>query len=365
MSESSFDLRARSKLHVLQRAARSMTARLGGIAAGTAVLTDTGYRPIEALRAGDLVAAMIGRAPLFVPATWVGRRHAILPARAQRNALMPVRIARDAIGTGMPHRDIVLAPDHALYLESTLYRASDLVNNLSIRHERNLRDIEYWCVKLERHDIILAENLAIESALRNSGFSEVSSLELPGAIAAEERGVPQEFPAGIEWSVSWFRKRLLSRGRPVAKLPPQPRQAGRLLSVTARLLHVDTEARLALAGLTDLAARWHVRLELAIQPDLELQMAPRSFHEVLDILLVHAMEAAPGGRVLLGAMRNTGRVQIVVVDSGKGASADVQRAELRSVEETIALLGGRMEIDSRPGQGTTILLRLPEPHTNR
>ena len=59
------------------------------------------------------------------------------------------------------------------------------------------------------------------------------------------------------------------------------------------------------------------------------------------------------------------RIQIAVIDSGQGSSAELQRAELRSVEETIALLGGRMEIDSRRGEGTTVLLRLPQPHRSR
>jgi hypothetical protein len=85
--------------------------RLGGLLAGTRLLTLSGYRPIEQLRHGDLVATLLGRGPLFLPITWIGRRRV-----ATRNGL--VRVSRNAGGDAMPDRDVVLVPDHALYREA-------------------------------------------------------------------------------------------------------------------------------------------------------------------------------------------------------------------------------------------------------
>jgi Hint domain len=351
---------------ITQRTDRTSSLRLGGMAAGTRLLTPNGYRPIETLRRGDRVATLIGRGPLFVPIEWIGRRQAAA-RHAAGDAMPPVRIGRNAIGDNMPNRDILLASDHAVYIDGTLYRACDLVNSLSIRRARVSRNLEYWCVRLERHDLVVAENLSVESALNAAAFIEVTAPALrlvdadPSPAESEPAAAINEFAARMQWSTRWFRRRLLARGQPAAQPAPQTVQLGRALSESASLLNVQDEGRTILAGLTELAARKQVQLEIAVQPDLTVHIASRSFHEILDILLIHAIESTPGGHVLLGGMRHGGRVQIAVIDDGRGVNADVQRSELCSVEQAIALLGGRMEIDSRPNEGTTILLRLPDP----
>jgi hypothetical protein len=351
---------------IAQTTDRTNSPPVGGMAAGTRLLTPNGYRPIETLRRGDRVATLIGRAPVFVPIERIGRRQAAA-THADRDAMPPVRIARNAIGDNMPNRDILLASDHVVYIDGTLYRACDLVNSLSIRRARIARDLEYWCVRLERHDLVVAENLSMESALNAAAFTEVTSPPLRPVDAAswpadsEPTAAINKFPARMQWSIRWFRRRLLARGQPATRAAPHTVQPGRVLSESASLLNVEVEARAILAGLTELAARKQVRLEIAIQPDLTVHIASRSFHEILDIVLIHAIESTPGGHVLLGGMRHGGRVQIAVIDDGRGVNADVQRAQLPSVERAIALLGGRLEIDSRPNEGTTILLRLPDP----
>lgn len=146
---------------------------------------------------------------------------------------------------------------------------------------------------------------------------------------------------------------------------PLPRPTAPVQQDYENLLDLDSEARVALGALVKFAARRDVRLEIAVQPTLKLRMPRNSLHEALTILLVHAIEATFGGKVMLGALRQAGRIQIVVVDDGKGLSEDLQRAQLRHVEETISLVGGKLVIDSRPGQGTTISLRLPDPAGHR
>jgi len=345
-----------------RRAQPATGLRVGGIVAGTRLLAANGYRAVETLRVGDNVATLIGRGSLFVPIGWIGRRIAL------RAAAAPVRIKRNAIATSMPSRDIVVAPDHAVYLAGAPYRAVDLVNGLTIRHEEASHDVEYWGVRLHRHDILVAESLAIESTLNKAAFDEVTEPYQPMRGATRfspwhERPDPIDFTSHIALSIGWFRRRLRKRG---VRLPDEttvaPRQAGRMLPTVPDWLNFETEARAALAGLAELAANWHVQLEIALQPDLSVFVAPRTLHELLDIVVVHAMEAAQGGKVVLGAMRLHERLHIAVIDDGAGRDAAVQRADLRRVEEIAALLGGKLEIENWPGEGSVVSIRLPCSH---
>jgi hypothetical protein len=133
-------------------------ARLGGLLAGTRLLTPSGYTPVERLRCGDKVATLLGRGPLFVPITWIGRRRI-----ATRNGL--VRVSRNAVGDAMPDRDVVLAPDHALYLEGALYPVGQLVNGATLMWDLVNLSQTLWAVQLERHDVLVADGLAVESLL--------------------------------------------------------------------------------------------------------------------------------------------------------------------------------------------------------
>ena len=90
---------------------------------------------------------------------------------------------------------------------------------------------------------------------------------------------------------------------------------------------------------------------------------PTAWHcsAVLSELVGSAMHHAPCGRVLLSAIRLGGRVQIAVIDDGDGPAAAVQEAALRDMAQLVALQGGTIDVESRRGEGTTVLVRLPEP----
>jgi len=76
----------------------------------------------------------------------------------------PVRVRAGAFGPGMPVRDLLLSPDHAVFVEGTLIPVRYLVNGASIAQEE--RDsITYYHVELPAHDVLLAERLPCESYL--------------------------------------------------------------------------------------------------------------------------------------------------------------------------------------------------------
>jgi hypothetical protein len=130
--------------------------------AGTGIATPLGEVPVEALRAGDLVLTAAGRA---VPLTWIGRQSVTAAAKLDRDLHYPVRICRDAVAPGIPHRDLLVTGDHAVFVDGHLIPARMLVNGASIRAERGMTAFTYFHLELETHDLLLAEGLAAESYL--------------------------------------------------------------------------------------------------------------------------------------------------------------------------------------------------------
>ena len=350
--------------------------RLAGMLAGTRLLTPTGYQAGETLRRGDLVATLIGRGPFFVPIAWIGRRRVTLAVNARLDPNAPVRIRRDAIADGMPASDVLLAPDHAVYLEGALYLAGLLVNRSTILRENRNAQVEYWGVRLERHNVLVAENLPIESLLSGSAsaYAEIDSPRLRvidgTALPAEDPPVsaPLDFPARIKMSARWFRRRLFTSGLPVTGdftvAPAVAAQPART-SPGRGLIDVQAEAKAVLASLAGIARQRDTRLEIAIQQGLTVRIDGDEFRDVVAALVTHSIHATTGGKVLLGAMRHAGRIQIAVMDEGNGDDQSLQLANLRAVSDLVARRGGSLEIDNRPGEGTTLLLRLPEAAADR
>ena len=102
---------------------------------------------------------------------------------------------------------------------------------------------------------------------------------------------------------------------------------------------------------------------------------PAQLRQALDNLVRNAVEATPeGGRVSLAARRESGGYAVEVRDTGRGIEPDhvprifdlyfTTKAEgtgvgLAVTQQIVAAHGGTIEVDSRPGAGTTMTLRLP------
>jgi hypothetical protein len=134
-------------------------------AAGTRILTAVGEVAVEKLQAGDLVATLSGRGAPVKPVLWIGRRDIALAGHPQAAALAPIRVRAGALGPATPHRDLIVSPDHCLFLDGALVAARLLVNGHAITVEEGLASISYFHVELEQHDVLLAEGAAAESWL--------------------------------------------------------------------------------------------------------------------------------------------------------------------------------------------------------
>jgi len=127
-------------------------------------------------------------------------------------------------------------------------------------------------------------------------------------------------------------------------------------------------------------------LDVDLQPCPPVKGSPNKLGQVMTNLLVNAMQAMPErGRaenrikVSLAPDQAEGWVRLVVEDNGEGIPDDVREhifdpffttktqggtglglaISKRIVEE----VGGRIEVSSRPGEGTTFTVRLPAART--
>ena len=76
--------------------------------------------------------------------------------------MRPVRIRAGAFGEGQPHTDLLVSPDHAIYVDGVLVPARLLFNGVTIVQE-DVTEITYFHLELPEHEVILAQGLACES----------------------------------------------------------------------------------------------------------------------------------------------------------------------------------------------------------
>ena len=103
---------------------------------------------------------------------WIGRRRIDLTTHPRPETVAPIRIQRDAFADNMPHSDLLVSPDHAIFVDGKLICARQLINGTTIRQEKGWTAVEYFHVELDAHTILLAEGLPAESYLNtgNQGF---------------------------------------------------------------------------------------------------------------------------------------------------------------------------------------------------
>ncbi len=130
--------------------------------AGTLILTDRGEVAVEDLAIGDRVVTASGQ---MRPIHWIGWRSYAGRFLAGRRHLLPVRIRAGALGGGLPRRDLLISPRHAMFLDGLLVPACELINGITIVQDTQCRSVQYFHVELDTHDVILAEGAPSETFL--------------------------------------------------------------------------------------------------------------------------------------------------------------------------------------------------------
>jgi hypothetical protein len=129
-------------------------------AAGTAIRTPTGDAAVETLKAGNLVTLRDGRA---APIIWLGIQ-TVSTRFADPLRVLPIRIKAGALAEGLPKRDLLTSPDHAILIGHMLVHAGALVNGVSIIRETNVPEVlTYYHVEVAEHALIFAEDVLAET----------------------------------------------------------------------------------------------------------------------------------------------------------------------------------------------------------
>lgn len=101
------------------------------------------------------------------------------------------------------------------------------------------------------------------------------------------------------------------------------------------------------------------RLEFALQPGLvAARTDPRVFRDAMHDVMAYAIGQA-ASRVLVTARQDGGRVRIVVADDGDGQVHAGRALRLHAAQEVLEPLGGTARVESRPGQGSRVIIGLP------
>jgi signal transduction histidine kinase len=116
-------------------------------------------------------------------------------------------------------------------------------------------------------------------------------------------------------------------------------------------------------------------LEVEAAEPVEASVDPGQLRQALDNLLRNAIDATPdGGRVVLSLARGKDDVTLEVRDTGRGiepdhlprifdlyftTKADGTGVGLAVTQQIVTAHGGRIDVESEPGRGTSMIVRLP------
>jgi signal transduction histidine kinase len=113
-------------------------------------------------------------------------------------------------------------------------------------------------------------------------------------------------------------------------------------------------------ALKTLALRAPLPVELSALPGERLPEAVELVaYFVVSEALTNVVKYAEASRAVVGLERDNGRLVVQVSDDGVGGADPEQGTGLRGLADRLAVIEGRLEVDSRRGRGTTITARIP------
>lgn len=138
---------------------------------GTIIRLIDGHCAIEDIKVGDTILTYDAQVKKKVSkkVTWVGKKRAHINSKLPDDqAGYPVRILKDTFKKNVPNKDLLITPEHCLFIDGYFIPARMLVNGRSIFYDYSITSYDYYHVETENHSIIWADNMLTESYL-NTG----------------------------------------------------------------------------------------------------------------------------------------------------------------------------------------------------
>jgi two-component system, NarL family, sensor histidine kinase DevS len=305
-----------------------------GTLAGTVLETGAPERVADlGARAGHGLEDVAGRATsaVVVPLGFRGRARGVL-------------IALDRVGG-----DVVFDPDDEHLLTSFAASAAIAIATAqSVEADRRRSSIraaeqerKRWAREL--HDETLQELGAVKLLLETAQIADSQQ----ALTAAAGRGVEQ-----LDLTIQGLQS-LITELRPAAldELGVEPAVRA-LLERTAATSGLEVDARIDLAHPS---GRSSTRLEPEVTTTI---------YRLVQEALTNATKHAGAERVTVEIVEEGPTVTVAISDDGSGFErADVSRGfGLVGMEERVALVGGTLVVDSKPGSGTRVRAELPARH---
>ncbi|MFT8802209.1 MAG: Hint domain-containing protein, partial [Gluconobacter cerinus] len=134
--------------------------------AGSMIRTPEGDVAVETLGLGSTVLAFVNGVAVERTVTWAGRAHMVArTGLTDAEAGYPVRILKDALSEGVPYKDMLVTPEHCLFLNGGFVPARMLVNGRSVVYDRTMPSYDYFHVETAEHSVIMADGMLTESYL--------------------------------------------------------------------------------------------------------------------------------------------------------------------------------------------------------
>ncbi len=186
---------------------------------GTLVDTPRGPRPVQDLRVGDLVLTRDDGAQ---PIRWIGAT--TVEPLADDMTLQPVRLKKDALGAGVPDRDVCVSPMHRVLIrtpqvplltgaDEVLCPARHLVNGRTV-FQADTGPVTYFHLFFDTHQILTSCALESESFFPGhvglDGFAAATREEL-FRLFPDLRSLPETYGRTARTVLRGYEARLIGR----------------------------------------------------------------------------------------------------------------------------------------------------------
>lgn len=163
----------------------AQTATVTCFLAGSLIRTAKGDVAVEDVRVGDRVLTVTTGQDVYQPVIWAGYQTATVRAGVPDDeAGYPVRVRAGTIADGVPYEDLLITPEHCLFLNGRFVPVRMLVNGSSIFYDRSLTQYTYYHVETAQHAVIMANGMLTESYLdtgNRGSFAQAGKVATLGA----------------------------------------------------------------------------------------------------------------------------------------------------------------------------------------